>query len=75
MERIWVLFSDGDVAMVKELMDEFEEKGAVKVPESLSNKVRYTWPWNQTHVSWWIRKINTPKNYSNNVNNYRGNWL
>jgi len=42
MERIWVLFSDGDVAMVKELMDEFEEKGAVKVPESLSNKVRYT---------------------------------
>ena len=42
MERIWVLFSDGDVALVKGLMDEFEEKGAVKVPEHLSDKVRYT---------------------------------
>ncbi|CAH1782531.1 unnamed protein product [Owenia fusiformis] len=39
MERIWVLFNDMDITPVKQLMEEFEEKGSVNVPQQLKNKI------------------------------------
>jgi len=39
MERIWFLFSGGDVSLVSMLMDTFETSGVVQVPEDLQKKV------------------------------------
>lgn len=39
MERIWHMFSDGDVEMVSSMMTEFEKTMMTKVPENLRAKV------------------------------------
>ncbi|XP_046562759.1 threonine synthase-like 2 isoform X1 [Haliotis rubra] len=39
MERIWHMFSDGDVEMVSNMMAEFEKTMKVKVPENLRTKI------------------------------------
>ncbi|XP_071089839.1 threonine synthase-like 2 [Haliotis cracherodii] len=39
MERIWHMFSDGDVEMVSSMMTEFEKTMMTKVPENLRAKI------------------------------------
>ena len=40
MERLWYVFSKGDVTLIKQLMEQFENSGAVSVPEHILTKVR-----------------------------------
>ena len=39
MERLWYIFSKGDVTLIRQLMDQFENSGAVTVPENILVKV------------------------------------
>lgn len=39
MERLWYIYTHGDVRLIGELMDRFETTGSVTVPKELLEKV------------------------------------